>query len=239
MSAMRAACRVMVAALALALAGCAPSGATLDIPWGSITSRGARIAMCSPGPSSQSTRAPGEPQNEKRSTPVLPSTSVCRGYGGSPREPDDVAVVVTINGWRGGSTTVLGVDTLDGQTSGRRPESEGQTDTVVSFPQIPKDRAEWMFGAGGDFEFPPGASGPLAPCRYVALVPGDHAATLRAVCWQSGRHNSSVSGTVQFVAERAGFYSFQVCRSSASGEPVFWVRDERSGACVSRICPNS
>lgn len=167
-------------------------------------------------------------------SPPIPSAELCVLNGTATPGSRDVgaAVVTTIYMWSGTPTTVLGVRTLDGQSHAHRNEL-GIESLDVAFPQLPEKKPR----AGARLEAGAFIDEAFAACSYVSVGSGEHVATLQAVTWEQGRRTCSSAGTAQFVATPGGFYSFQVCRQHASGKLVFWVRDEGSRTCVSRVCP--
>jgi len=77
-------------------------------------------------------------------------------------------------------------------------------------------------------------------CFRVALLPGAHVLALRL--WSSGTTRTRIAdirGSTQFEAKAGGLYSIRACQQPEQKEPLFWIREETSGACVSITCPET
>ena len=140
-----------------------------------------------------------------------------RSYGGPIREREEVAVLVTHNNWFARSvSSQLDLQAVDGQS-----EVQGQVrwkgERAVHLPLT------LHFECGGE-------------CFRLAVLPGRHIVALSAVSEEPEKRKSRHEGQAEFVAEAGGLYSLHVCRTKEDGR-VFWVRDERSQACVSGACP--
>jgi hypothetical protein len=140
-----------------------------------------------------------------------------RAYLGPVRTPEEVAVLVTRSCWGVAKVTLLETKAVDG---GPDPEPPGpNTDSEQRLRMSP--------GCGGTDEK-----------HRLAVLPGNHTATLSTVSFEVGKKASRTDGRVQFLTEAGGLYSFRACRTN-EGRALFWVRDERSIACVSSVCPTS
>jgi hypothetical protein len=76
-----------------------------------------------------------------------------------------------------------------------------------------------------------------APCALLGLLPGRHTLGLLALSTGEKALPSRLEGEVTFEAAAGRVYAMIVCRPAAMANPMFWVRDEQSGACVSSVCP--
>jgi len=140
-----------------------------------------------------------------------------RSYGGPIRTREEVAVLVTHNIWFVRSdSTQLDLHAVDGQTEVQE-QVRWNGEKAVRLPLTLR------FECGDT-------------CFRLAVLPGRHVVALRAVSEASGKAKLRVHGQAQFLAEAGGLYSLHVCRTKKDGR-VFWVRDERSQACVSGACP--
>ena len=77
-------------------------------------------------------------------------------------------------------------------------------------------------------------------CLRLALMPGPHVMTLGV--WTGGsvapdRKYTDLRGSAQFQARAGGLYSIYACQPGTQKQPLFWVRDEGTLACVSTTCP--
>jgi hypothetical protein len=139
-----------------------------------------------------------------------------RFYGGPIQTRDQVAVIVTHNIWFAGpASTRLDLHAIDGH----REVQEQVRETGDKSLHLPLT----LRSDCGD------------TCFHLAVLPGDHVVTVRTVSEESGKAKLAVHGQVQFHAEAGGLYSLHVCRTKKHAR-VFWVRDERTLACVSGVC---
>jgi hypothetical protein len=77
-------------------------------------------------------------------------------------------------------------------------------------------------------------------CLRVALAPGSHTMGVGMWTWGSvapDRKGTDIQRLVQFEARAGGLYGIYVCQPGPQTQPLFWVRDEATRACVSAACP--
>jgi len=77
-------------------------------------------------------------------------------------------------------------------------------------------------------------------CLRFALPPGSHTMAVGVWTWGSvapDRKGTDIRRSVQFAARAGGLYAIYVCQPGPQTQPLFWVRDEATRACVSATCP--
>lgn len=202
---------VLGCALSVTAAGCMPGGPVIGLR---EAHPNATPRECRPGESSPWT---------------VPARVECRAYGGATRETNSVAVLATLDRrvkTNDGSVTAVELIALDGQPGPQWPAASGAETRTDKWP-----------GIGDEFTH---ATAAELPCAFVSLLPGDHTVRISVVSSAYRQGTTRRKGTARFSAVAGGFYALQACfgRGKEGGEVFFWVRDERTLACVSEVCPS-
>ena len=139
-------------------------------------------------------------------------------YEGPVREREAIAVAVVRRRWSelAGDAWTLFARAVDGHSEVRELDRDTGEERLAEL--------------GGECEQD-------APCAFLALLPGRHTVRLLAVSTGEKASPSQLEGETTFDATAGGVYAMIACRPTAQAAPIFWVRDETSGACVSSVCP--